>query len=116
MAICGLPASSDHCAPISASGPRTPRGVEAWRRRSDVVAPSGSLLPWMLGVATNVVRNQTRAARRYDAALHRLQPPDVQPDPADDVAARLDDERRCQKVLSDLAGLKRGNATSSLWW
>ncbi|WP_407671474.1 RNA polymerase sigma factor [Parafrankia elaeagni] len=38
--------------------------LEAWRRRADAVVVSGSLRPWLLGVATNVMRNQRRAARR----------------------------------------------------
>ncbi|WP_250283652.1 MULTISPECIES: RNA polymerase sigma factor [unclassified Frankia] len=82
--------------------------LEAWRRRADAVALSGSLRPWLLGVATNVVRNQTRATRRYDAALYRLPPPDVEPDPADEVVARLDDEQRMQDILRELAVLNRG--------
>jgi RNA polymerase sigma-70 factor (ECF subfamily) len=81
--------------------------LEAWRRRADLVALSDSLRPWLLGVATNVVRNQQRAARRYDTALYRLPPADAEPDPADDVAGRIDDERRWQRVLHGLAGLKR---------
>jgi RNA polymerase sigma factor (sigma-70 family) len=82
--------------------------LEAWRRRSDVVVWSGSLRPWLLGVATNVMRNQRRAARRYDAALYRLPPARAEPDHADEVAARLDDERRMREILDDLASLDRG--------
>lgn len=82
--------------------------LEAWRRRLDVVLVSGSLRPWLLGVATNVMRNQRRASRRYDAALYRLPPGRAEPDHADDVAQRLDDERRMRGVLRELAGLDRG--------
>ncbi|SBW18532.1 RNA polymerase sigma factor, sigma-70 family [Candidatus Protofrankia californiensis] len=82
--------------------------LEAWRRRADAVAVSGSLRPWLLGVATNVVRNQTRAARRYDAALYRLPPAEVEPDPADEVVARLDDEQRMREILREIAVLNRG--------
>ncbi|MCI1016973.1 sigma-70 family RNA polymerase sigma factor, partial [Herbaspirillum sp. C7C2] len=39
--------------------------------------------PWLLVTATNVARNQTRAARRYRAALDRLPPPEPVPDHAD---------------------------------
>ncbi|WP_162233231.1 RNA polymerase sigma factor [Protofrankia coriariae] len=59
-------------------------------------------------MATNVVRNQTRAARRYDAALYRLPPAEVEPDPADEVVARLDDEQRMRDILRELAVLNRG--------
>ncbi|WP_261558227.1 RNA polymerase sigma factor [Frankia tisae] len=82
--------------------------LEAWRRRSDAVVVSGSLRSWLLGVATNVMRNQRRAARRYDAALYRLPPTRAEPDHADDVVSRLDDERRMRAVLAELAVLDRG--------
>src|SRR5256886_7958604 len=39
--------------------------LTAWRRRSQVVftTESGSVLPWLLGVATNHLRNQRRGKR-----------------------------------------------------
>ena len=36
--------------------------LEAWRRRS-VELPEGMVLPWLYGVATNVVRNANRSRR-----------------------------------------------------
>jgi RNA polymerase sigma factor (sigma-70 family) len=81
--------------------------LETWRRRRDAVDADGSLLPWLLGVANNVVRNLSRTARRYDAALFRLAQPVSEPDHADQVAARLDDERRIREVLRDLSALSR---------
>jgi RNA polymerase sigma factor (sigma-70 family) len=81
--------------------------LEAWRMRGRAVDVDGSLLPWLLGVATNVARNAGRAARRYDAALFRLPGPVDEPDPAEDVAGRVDDERRMRDVLHDLSGLSR---------
>lgn len=81
--------------------------LETWRGRSKAVTVDGSLLPWLLGVANNVVRNVARAARRYDAALHRLPASMVEPDHADAVASRLDDERRMQATLRQLATLSR---------
>lgn len=57
--------------------------LEAWRNRARVRLVDGSLLPWLLVTATNVARNQTRAARRYRAALDRLPPPEHVPDHAD---------------------------------
>jgi RNA polymerase sigma-70 factor (ECF subfamily) len=81
--------------------------LETWRRRRDAVDADGSLLPWLLGVANNVVRNLSRAARRYDAALFRLPQLVAEPDHADQVAARLDDERRMKEVLLDLSRLSR---------
>lgn len=79
--------------------------LETWRRRRDAVDADGSLLPWLLGVANNVVRNLSRTARRYDAALFKLPRPAAEPDHADMVAARLDDERRMRAVLHQLSAL-----------
>src|ERR1700733_5133536 len=45
--------------------------LEAWRRRS-VHLGGTSMLPWLLGTANNVVRNQRRSLRRHRAALARL--------------------------------------------
>src|SRR5262249_1525570 len=45
--------------------------LEAWRRR-DKELPSDKVLPWLYGIATNVVRHQYRAERRFAAALRRL--------------------------------------------
>jgi len=78
--------------------------LEAWRRR-DTEIEEERALPWLLGVSTNILRNHRRALDRYRAALGRLRPPDPTPDPAEDVAARLDDQRRMQAVLDGLAGL-----------
>lgn len=47
--------------------------LEAWRIRGRVV-PSESMLPWLFGVATNVVRNSARAGRRYRTAMARIEP------------------------------------------
>ncbi|MEV6926823.1 RNA polymerase sigma factor [Dactylosporangium sp. NPDC051485] len=82
--------------------------LEAWRRREAAVTDAaGSLLPWLLGIATNVTRNQRRAARRYATALYRLPGVAAEADHAEDVAERLDDERRMRHVLAALSGLSR---------
>src|SRR5712691_10943477 len=72
--------------------------LEAWRRR-DKDLPPDKVLPWLYGIATNVVRNQTRSERRYAAALKRVPVPRADrrfTDLADD---RLDDERQMKSVL-----------------
>jgi RNA polymerase sigma-70 factor (ECF subfamily) len=80
--------------------------LEAWRRRDAEVRP-GKVLPWLYGIATNVVRNRRRSERRYAAALRRV-PPDLPvPDPADDVAARADTEHRMKQMLARVAELPR---------
>lgn len=69
--------------------------LEAWRLRGRVRVVEGSVLPWLLVTATNVARNQRRAARRYRALLERLPAGETAPDPATlldetDVAAHFD--------------------------
>src|SRR5439155_12710089 len=46
--------------------------LEAWRRRGQVVLERDEAIPWLLGVATNVLRNLRRSQRRHRAALERL--------------------------------------------
>ena len=81
--------------------------LEAWRRRHEVRPIDDSALPWLLGVANNLVRNHRRSLGRYRAALVRLPEPDRQPDPADDVAGRLADEARMRQVLARVERLPR---------
>ena len=61
----------------------------AWRRLD--VVPTDDPLPWLLAVAANVRRNQTRSVRRYAAALGKLPPPEAAPPPPepDDATATL---------------------------
>lgn len=80
--------------------------LEAWRKRRDVELEGGRALPWLLGVATNVLRNRRRAQWRYRAALQRL-PREHGADFAADADARLDDERRMDAVLRSLARLPK---------
>src|SRR5712691_8826257 len=53
--------------------------LEGWRRREQVRLAGPSALPWLLGVATNLLRNQRRSLRRYRGALARLSPPEHTP-------------------------------------
>lgn len=57
--------------------------LEAWRNRERVRFVDGSMLPWLLVVATNASFNLSRSSRRYSAALRRLPPPEPEPDLAD---------------------------------
>ena len=81
--------------------------LEAWRRRADVRLVHESALPWLFGIATNVLRNARRSLRRHRAALDRLAIED-EPDFADDLAERLDDRRRMREILVGYAKLPRG--------
>jgi RNA polymerase sigma factor (sigma-70 family) len=80
--------------------------LEAWRRRRHVRLHDGGALPWLLGVATNVLRNHRRSERRYRDALARV-PADRSADFTDDADGRLDDERRMRAALRALAKLPR---------
>lgn len=73
--------------------------LEAWRRRRDVALSGESILPWLLAVANNVVRNRDRSLRRHRRLLAKLPPSVVTPDIADEAVARVDDERTMQRVL-----------------
>jgi DNA-directed RNA polymerase specialized sigma24 family protein len=54
--------------------------LEAWRVRGKTVFFESRALPWLLGVALNVLRSQARAERGYREALARL-PSDHLPSP-----------------------------------
>lgn len=80
----------------------------AWRKRGSVQLPHGTALPWLLVVAGNHVRTEWRSARRRRALLGRV-PTEYGPDPADDVAGRLDDERAMGRVLAAVRRLPRAD-------
>jgi RNA polymerase sigma-70 factor (ECF subfamily) len=54
-----------------------------------------------------VLRNQRRSQRRYEAALARLPRPLEEPDFAESLPDRLDDEQRMRLVLGQLRTLSR---------
>lgn len=84
--------------------------LEAWRRRHEVRPNGESIRPWLLGVATNLLRNDVRSRRRRRTALDRLAR--LEDGPAnrfeDEVAARLDDQRRMTQIRHQLAKLPTG--------
>ncbi|MFI1360722.1 RNA polymerase sigma factor [Streptomyces sp. NPDC020898] len=98
--------------------------LEAWRLReklrpeaaaaldegADVPGGDG-LRPWLYGIATNVLRNTRRAARRHSAALARLpdRPADrdTLPDFADDVVGRMERAERLAAAHTALGRLRR---------
>lgn len=84
--------------------------LEAWRRRREVELVEDDALPWLLGVARRVLLHRARSVRRHRTALARLpRPPHGQPaddDVADEVARRLDGERRLAAVLAAFRRLR----------
>jgi RNA polymerase sigma-70 factor (ECF subfamily) len=82
--------------------------VTAWRRRGQAVLVDGSVLPWLLVVAGNTARTERRSVRRRLALLRRVPADrDASADPSDDVASRIDDERRVAPLLALVARLTR---------
>jgi RNA polymerase sigma-70 factor (ECF subfamily) len=80
--------------------------LEAWRLRERVHPGGESLQPWLIGIAVNVTRNFSRAARRHAAAMDRLPPPDAVPDFADELTGRLDDAARLAAVRAAFGRLR----------
>jgi RNA polymerase sigma factor (sigma-70 family) len=83
--------------------------LEAYRRRTTVAIEEGKVLPWLYGVATNVLRNQRRSLRRHADALRRLPPPEPLLGIAGEAAERVDAERRMRLVLAALDGLTQSD-------
>ena len=76
----------------------------AWRK---VVLVNDSALPWLLAVATNVARSERRTVARRLRLAGRVSAEAPAPDHADDVAGRVDDERRMAEVLAAVRELPR---------
>jgi RNA polymerase sigma-70 factor (ECF subfamily) len=74
--------------------------LETWRRRHVVELDlDGSMLPWLLGTANNVIRHQMRSLLRHRKALARLPHSVTGPDLSDEAVARVDAETRMRQVL-----------------
>ncbi|MFE9428053.1 RNA polymerase sigma factor [Kitasatospora sp. NPDC006697] len=81
--------------------------LEAWRLRATLRPEGEDVRPWLFGIATNVLRNTTRAARRHRAALARLPAREAVPDFAEELAGRLDDTARLAAARRALDRLRR---------
>jgi RNA polymerase sigma factor (sigma-70 family) len=77
--------------------------LEAWRCRSRL-EPAAEL-PWLYGIAANVVRNQWRRQRRYRAALARLPKARNEDDLADDAIDHLADQEQMRRLVRKLRTL-----------
>lgn len=79
--------------------------LAAWRRRREVEVGEEGCAPWLVKVATNLTRNHIRQVRRHRALLSKLPPVVDAPDPATDIASRLDDQERMRAVLTQVRTL-----------
>lgn len=82
--------------------------LETWRRREESDGDDGTFLPWVLAVASDVVRHSARSVRRHRRLLARLPPAVIEGDavdatadgPASSAAApTAESERRMRHVL-----------------
>ncbi len=103
----------NHCFRLTASWTAAEDATQstfltAWRKRDDVRLVGDSMLPWLLAVASNTVRDEQRSARRWLAAVLRMPPErDAGTELADDVAGRVDSERRMRAVVRAARRLPR---------
>lgn len=82
--------------------------LEAWRLRHKLDADRDQeVLPWLYGIATNVLRNTTRATRRHRQAMARVPAQQPVPDIADELVGRITDAQRLTAVRSALGRLRR---------
>lgn len=78
----------------------------AFEQRRSFDAASSSALPWLYGIAANLVRREHRSYARWLAALQRADGRrDVSIDPLLDVAARLDAVGERERLVSALLAL-----------
>ena len=83
--------------------------LEAWQGRHRLRPEGDSLLPWLLGIATNVHRNVARTARRHREALARLPPREVAADFSHETVDRMDDTERLRAVRTAVTKLRRAD-------
>ena len=79
--------------------------LEAWRQRSTTELTRSSALPWLYGVAANVLRHQHRSRRRHQAALDRLA--HLPPSSPVLVERQAEAAAEAQRVLTQIQSLPR---------
>lgn len=81
--------------------------LEAWRKRRSITIDERGALPWLLGTAHNVMRNQRRSTWRWRAALRRLASSTQLASSGieEDVIAHVDAQRRLSMALRSVDGL-----------
>jgi RNA polymerase sigma factor (sigma-70 family) len=80
--------------------------MEAFRRRRDAVIVEGTSLPWLYGIATNVIRNRRRAQRRHRDLLEQLAH-EGRGNPVPELASRVDAANQMRSTLERISALPR---------
>jgi RNA polymerase sigma-70 factor (ECF subfamily) len=80
--------------------------LDAWRLRRKVRPEGDSLEPWLYGIATNVLRNAWRSAKRYRAMLERIPDSESVGDHADDLARRENEQEQLAAARTALGALR----------
>lgn len=79
----------------------------AFERRASFDQSAASALPWLYGIASNVLRHQRRSSLRYSAALRRAEGLADQPlDPLIGASDRVDASVRAKAMLACLEELR----------
>ncbi|MFI2367549.1 RNA polymerase sigma factor [Streptomyces sp. NPDC018833] len=92
--------------------------LEAWRLRGKLRDEGDTPRPWLMGIATNVLRNTVRAARRHDRLVARMPTGETVPDFADELIGRIADAEQlaaAQAVLAQLRQPEREVFTLCVW-
>ncbi|MEV8530275.1 RNA polymerase sigma factor [Streptomyces sp. NPDC052000] len=92
--------------------------LEAWRLRERLRDEGGSPRPWLMGIAVNVLRNVSRAARRHRAAMARVPVRTTVPDFTDELVGRMADAEQlaaAQRALGKLRRCEREVVTLCVW-
>ncbi|MFJ9676717.1 RNA polymerase sigma factor [Streptomyces sp. NPDC101194] len=81
--------------------------LAAWRSREKLRPDGDGLRPWLLGIATNIMRRNARARRCREIALARVPERGSIPDFADDLVTHLADTEQLRAAHAALARLRR---------
>ncbi|MFT4232878.1 MAG: RNA polymerase sigma factor [Leucobacter sp.] len=85
--------------------------LELWRKRDSVRIVDGSILPWLMTVASYVAKNQQRSTRRYQRLLASLPRSSPTFDHADEVLQAMDSLRLSGLVRDALQGMNTRDAS-----
>ncbi|MBF6056357.1 hypothetical protein AF335_10380 [Streptomyces eurocidicus] len=81
--------------------------LEVWRLRARLPEEPDGARAWLMGIAVNVQRNTSRAARRHERALGRMPAKEAVPDIAGEVVGRMADAEQLAAAKNALGKLRR---------